>query len=105
MSSTAPWVLDVALGLAHLHEKSVVHGDLKADNILITPSLRACIADFGLSSIITSCSSLRFTNSSQKQGGTIRYQAPELHRGGDNNLRSDIYAFACVVYEVQLFPL
>ncbi|KAJ6536560.1 kinase-like domain-containing protein [Mycena vulgaris] len=94
-------ILDVALGLEHLHDKGVVHGDLKGDNIFITPSHRACIADFGLSSIITPISSLRFTNSSKRtQGGTIRYQAPELHQGRHNDLRSDIYAFACVVYEL-----
>ncbi|KAJ7606528.1 kinase-like domain-containing protein [Roridomyces roridus] len=94
-------VLDVALGLAHLHKKGVVHGDLKGDNIFITPSFRACIADFGLSFVITSCSSLQFTNSSKHtQGGAIRYQAPELHRGWNKDLRSDIYAFACVVHEM-----
>ncbi|KAJ7670959.1 kinase-like domain-containing protein [Mycena rosella] len=94
-------ILDVALGLEHLHENGVVHSDLKGDNIFITPSGRACIADFGLSSIITPISSIQFTNSSRyTQRGTIRYQAPELHRGGRNDLRSDIYAFACVVYEL-----
>ncbi|KAF8174662.1 kinase-like domain-containing protein, partial [Mycena galopus ATCC 62051] len=45
-------ILDVALGLEYLHKQKVVHGDLKGINILITPSRRACIADFGLSSII-----------------------------------------------------
>ncbi|KAJ7913692.1 kinase-like domain-containing protein [Mycena leptocephala] len=94
-------ILDVALGLEHLHAEGVVHGDLKGDNLFITPSRRACIADFGLCSIITSMSSIRFTNSSKRtQGGTIRYQAPELHRGGYNTQCSDIYGFACVVYEL-----
>ncbi|KAJ7606522.1 hypothetical protein FB45DRAFT_878363 [Roridomyces roridus] len=79
---------------------------MSQDNIFITPSFRACIADFGLSSIITPLSSIRFTNSSKRtQGVTIRYQAPELHRGGENDLRSDIYAFACVVYEVRAFEV
>ncbi|KAJ7622888.1 kinase-like domain-containing protein [Mycena polygramma] len=96
-----PFILDVALGLEHLHESGVVHGDLKGDNIFVTPLRRACIADFGLSSMIASESSFHFTNSSkQSQGGTIRYQAPELHRGGNNDLRSDIYGFACLVYEM-----
>ncbi|KAJ7231484.1 kinase-like domain-containing protein [Mycena rebaudengoi] len=94
-------ILDVALGLEHLHAKGVVHGDLKGDNIFVTPSRRACITDFGLSSIITLVSSIQFTNSSKPtQGGTIRYQAPELHRGGHSDLRSDIYAFAGVAYEL-----
>ncbi|KAJ7278643.1 hypothetical protein C8J57DRAFT_1059860, partial [Mycena rebaudengoi] len=70
-------------------------------NIFITPSRRVCIADFGLSSIINSVSSIQFTNSSKPtQGGTIRYQAPELHQGGHSDLHSDIYAFVGVAYEV-----
>ncbi|KAJ7915382.1 kinase-like domain-containing protein [Mycena leptocephala] len=95
------FILDVALGLEHLHDEGIVHGDLKADNIFVTPSLRACIADFGLSSIITTISSIQFTDSANRaRGGTVRYQAPELHQGGHNDLCSDIYAFACVTYEL-----
>ncbi|KAJ6466784.1 kinase-like domain-containing protein [Mycena sanguinolenta] len=93
-------ILDVALGLRYLHEKNVVHGDLKAINILVTPSRKACIADFGLSSI-ADIMTLRFTHSaSYVQGGTARYQAPELLRGESRHYSSDIYAFACVCYEI-----
>ncbi|KAJ7740622.1 kinase-like domain-containing protein [Mycena metata] len=94
-------ILDIALGLEHLHDTGVVHGDLKGDNIFVTPSERACIADFGLSSIISSASSIQFTDSRKPtQGGTIRYQAPELHEGEDNDTLSDVYAFAGVAYEI-----
>ncbi|KAJ7875245.1 kinase-like domain-containing protein, partial [Mycena leptocephala] len=96
-------ILDVALGLNYLHENNVVHGDLKAINILVTPSGRACIADFGLSSI-TNPMTFRFTHSTMQhgRGGTLRYQAPELF--GDetqNHFGSDVYAFACVCYEIM----
>ncbi|KAJ7125797.1 kinase-like domain-containing protein, partial [Mycena crocata] len=57
---------DVVLGLQHLHDRNIVHGDLKADNIFITPSMRPCIADFGLSSIISTVSSAQLTNSSKR---------------------------------------
>ncbi|KAF7377564.1 Protein kinase domain-containing protein [Mycena sanguinolenta] len=96
-------ILDVALGLQYLHEKKVVHGDLKGLNILVTPSHRACIADFGVSSIADSIT-VRFTHSTvTARAGTARYQAPELF-DMENPVKihygSDIYAFACVCYEI-----
>ncbi|KAJ6551288.1 kinase-like domain-containing protein, partial [Mycena capillaripes] len=94
-------ILDVALGLQYLHEQNVVHGDLKAINILVTPSRRACIADFGLSSIANAMT-LRFTHSTvYARGGTVRYQSPELLRGESQHFGSDVYAFACVCYEIM----
>ncbi|KAJ7029234.1 kinase-like domain-containing protein, partial [Mycena alexandri] len=94
-------ILDVAMGLEYLHDEHVVHGDLKGTNILITPSRRACIADFGLSTIADAVT-LRFTHSTRSaRGGTARYQAPELLLGEmQNHYGSDIYAFGCVAYEI-----
>jgi serine/threonine protein kinase len=46
---------------------------------------------------------LRFTHSTvSARGGTARYQAPELFRGEKAHFCSDVYAFACVCYEVRL---
>ncbi|KAJ7367154.1 hypothetical protein DFH08DRAFT_836665 [Mycena albidolilacea] len=94
-------ILDIALGLEYLHRELVVHGDLKASNILVTPSGRACIADFGLSSV-ASAMTMRFTHSTvSRKNGTMRWQAPELLRGENvNHFGSDMYAFACVCYEI-----
>ncbi|KAJ7267294.1 hypothetical protein C8J57DRAFT_363158 [Mycena rebaudengoi] len=94
-------ILDTSFGLEYLHHNHVVHGDLKAINILVTPSRRACIADFGLSSI-ADVMTLRFTHSTMiAKGGTTRWQAPELLSGEHpNHYGSDVYAFGCVCYEV-----
>ena len=73
-------------------------------NILVTPSRRACVADFGLASIADAMT-LRFTHSTSAsaRGGTARYQAPELiSTDNPNHFESDVYAFACVCYEVIL---
>ncbi|KAF7369138.1 Protein kinase domain-containing protein [Mycena venus] len=96
-------ILDVALGLKYLHENNIIHGDLKGPNILVTPSRRACIADFGVSSIANAIT-VRFTHSTitNARRGTTRYQAPELLCGeSENHFGSDVYAFACVCYEIM----
>ncbi|KAJ6581711.1 kinase-like domain-containing protein [Mycena capillaripes] len=94
-------ILDVAFGLEYLHVQKTVHGDLKGLNILVMPSGRACIADFGLS-IIVNTMTLRFaTSTSHARGGTARYQAPELFQEETpRTFESDIYGFACVCYEI-----
>ncbi|KAJ7621324.1 kinase-like domain-containing protein [Roridomyces roridus] len=95
------WILDIALGVEYLHKNRIVHGDLKAINILVTPSHRACIVDLGLSALAESIT-LRFTQTTTRvRGGTMRYQAPELLKSEkQNHYGSDVYAFAHVCYEI-----
>ncbi|KAJ6462155.1 kinase-like domain-containing protein, partial [Mycena sanguinolenta] len=92
-------ILDVALGLKHLHEKDVVHGYVV--NVFVTSSFRACMSDFGLASIAVGMSSTQLTNSSMRaRGGTLRSQAPEMLKVGHNDSESDVFALACVAYEL-----
>lgn len=79
---------------------------IRQPNILVDNSGRAQLADFGLSSV-TDPTILRWTSHSSavSQGGSTRWQAPELFEpeGEDlipNSKGSDIYAWACVCYEV-----
>ncbi|KAJ7050807.1 kinase-like domain-containing protein [Mycena amicta] len=103
MAERLSLILDVAFGLQYLHKEKIVHGDLKAFNVLVTPSKRGCIADFGLSTIANAVT-VAFTHSTAKaQAGTARYQAPELFQEEDPaqiHYGSDVYAFACVCYEI-----
>ncbi|GLB37955.1 putative protein tyrosine kinase [Lyophyllum shimeji] len=99
-------IFDVAKGLQYLHRNGIIHGDLKGANILIKESGRACIADFGISSI-SDREILSWTTHSAaaSKGGSVRWQAPELFDPeGDedihNTVASDIYAWSCVAYEI-----
>ncbi|KAF8157141.1 kinase-like domain-containing protein [Crassisporium funariophilum] len=98
-------VSDIAAGLEYLHGRDIVHGDLKGANILVTNSGRACISDFGLSTILDTAILHTMTSQSiNSYGGTIRWQAPELFDPLTEDPRpttaSDIYAYACVCYEI-----
>ncbi|KAG7091121.1 hypothetical protein E1B28_010175 [Marasmius oreades] len=91
---------DVSSGMTYLHENKIVHGDLKAVNIVVTSEGRACITDFGLSRIADS-SVLTNTNPTSHSGGTVRWLAPELLIGGQRSSKeSDMYAFGCLCYEI-----
>ncbi|KAF5349239.1 hypothetical protein D9756_009417 [Leucocoprinus leucothites] len=93
-------IRDIASGLKYLHTQNIVHGDLKGANVLVDSSGRACLADFGLSTIRDpEVLAITTSSSSSGCGGTIRWMAPELLGSQDtdepiNTKASDIYAFA-----------
>ncbi|TDL21451.1 kinase-like protein, partial [Rickenella mellea] len=99
---------DVVEGLRYLHEfePTVVHGDLKGGNIFVTPSQTACLADFGLTRFRDPQHSI-WESTTERPGGTIRWQAGELLIPGDDgkiarpSLESDIYSFGCVCLEIM----
>ncbi|KAG6919867.1 hypothetical protein DXG01_015575 [Tephrocybe rancida] len=99
---------DTAAGVVYLHTKGMVHGDIKAANVLVDRSGRAYLADFGLSNVDDS-RILRWASQSSaaSKGGTVRHQAPELHPADDsgpitvhNTKKTDVFAWGCFAYEV-----
>ncbi|KAG6909004.1 hypothetical protein DXG01_002390 [Tephrocybe rancida] len=98
---------DVVAGVEYLHANGVVHGDLKALNILVDRSGRACLSDFGLSGVADNEIRKWSTQSSAtSKGGTARWQAPELHDPDieyiHNTKESDIFAWASTLYEASI---
>ncbi|KAJ7651247.1 kinase-like domain-containing protein, partial [Roridomyces roridus] len=93
-------ILDIALGLEYLHKREIIHGDLK-NNILVTAASKACIADLGLCALGTTLSSFPEYRTQPCGCAALRYKAPELHDGERTDSRSDIYSFACLMYELM----
>ncbi|MEW9527785.1 protein kinase [Microbispora sp. NPDC049125] len=91
-----PLFAQIASALDAAHANGLVHRDVKPANILVTEADHVYLTDFGLTK---SSSAEAGLTSHGHFMGTPRYVAPEQIRGLQVDGRSDLYAFACVVYE------
>jgi tRNA A-37 threonylcarbamoyl transferase component Bud32 len=80
-------IREVGEGLVHAHQRCVVHGDIKPQNIMVTNAGEVRILDFGASS--SSPTSL-----------TPAYASCELLEGREPDPRDDLFSFACLTYEL-----
>ncbi|TVT98924.1 hypothetical protein EJB05_55737, partial [Eragrostis curvula] len=85
------YAADVARGLAYLHARSLVHGDVKARNVVVGADGRAKLADFGCA---------REAGSGRPIGGTPAFMAPEVARGEEQGPAADVWALGCTVVEM-----
>ena len=84
----------IADGLAAAHRLGIIHRDLKPDNILITPSGRPKIGDFGLAKRVQSSAE---TGPAQL-AGTPNFMAPEIFKGEQASPASDVFALGVCYY-------
>jgi hypothetical protein len=87
---------DIAEGLAYLHP-SVIHRDLKPQNILLDEEGRAKIADFGISRVKDPAKS--YLTQMTAENGTPMYMSPEQMNGGKVDEKVDVYALGCILNE------
>lgn len=99
-----PIIRGVALALEYGHQKRIVHCDLKPGNIFICKDGTVKVLDFGIARLIhptdTKSEDTIFDPAVCLHGLTPAYASLEMWKQADPDPRDDIYALACVTYEL-----
>ncbi|NWX24758.1 NEK11 kinase, partial [Aegotheles bennettii] len=88
------WFIQLLLGVNYMHERWILHRDLKAKNIFLKNNLLK-IGDFGVSCLLMGSCDLATTFT-----GTPYYMSPEALKHQGYNTKSDIWSLGCILYEM-----
>lgn len=97
------WGTQIASALDHAHRRGVIHRDLKASNVAVTPDGQVKVLDFGLSRRVdpaAGSTSPAAILSDASVAGTLTHIAPEVLRGQPVDARSDLWALGVMLYEM-----
>jgi formylglycine-generating enzyme required for sulfatase activity/predicted Ser/Thr protein kinase len=93
----------IANGLTFAHRNGIVHGDLKPANVIVTDNGDVKIVDFGVARVMTRSTGSAAANGDDRPRLSALappYASPEMLAGGKPDPRDDVYALACVAYEL-----
>ena len=111
LKQAVSYASQIAAALAAAHDAGIIHRDIKPGNILVAKSGTVKVLDFGLAKL-TKWGSLNETDSTVTGGpasvktkcgevlGTISYMSPEQAEGKPVDVRSDVFSFGVVLYEM-----
>uniref|UniRef100_A0A6I8NUS0 non-specific serine/threonine protein kinase n=1 Tax=Ornithorhynchus anatinus TaxID=9258 RepID=A0A6I8NUS0_ORNAN len=90
------WFVQISLGLKHIHDRKILHRDIKAQNIFLSHNgMVAKLGDFGIARVLNNTMELARTCV-----GTPYYLSPEICQNKPYNNKTDIWSLGCVLYEL-----
>ncbi len=91
------FTLQILYGLSHAHARSIIHRDIKPQNVMILRDGTLKVTDFGIARI---SGVNEPTSNNGNAYGSVHYIAPEQAQGGDVDGRADIYSVGVMLYEM-----
>ncbi|XP_014858173.1 PREDICTED: serine/threonine-protein kinase Nek5 isoform X2 [Poecilia mexicana] len=90
------WFIQICLGLKHIHDRKILHRDIKSQNIFLTSGgMKVKLGDFGIARILNNTLEMARTCV-----GTPYYLSPEICESRPYNNKTDIWSLGCVLYEL-----
>uniref|UniRef100_A0A803YHS3 NIMA related kinase 3 n=1 Tax=Meleagris gallopavo TaxID=9103 RepID=A0A803YHS3_MELGA len=89
------WFVQMCLGVKHIHDKRVLHRDIKSKNVFLTQNGKVKLGDFGSARLLAHPMSYACT-----YVGTPYYVPPEIWESMPYNNKSDIWSLGCILYEL-----
>ncbi|KFQ95427.1 Serine/threonine-protein kinase Nek3, partial [Nipponia nippon] len=89
------WFVQMCLGVKHIHDKRVLHRDIKSKNVFLTQNGKVKLGDFGSARLLAHPVSYACT-----YVGTPYYVPPEIWESMPYNNKSDIWSLGCILYEL-----
>lgn len=98
------FAIQIAAALDHAHQHGIIHRDLKSSNVVVDTAGRAIVLDFGLATRVAGAAAPPSTDSTAANceafAGTLSHMAPEILRGETAGVRSDIWAFGVLLFQL-----
>ena len=91
---TLHFITQIMRGLSHAHSRSLIHRDIKPQNIMVLRDGTVKVTDFGIACLSNG------SNPSNEAIGSVHYISPEQAKGDYTDNRSDIYSAGVVLYEM-----
>ncbi|XP_037656047.1 serine/threonine-protein kinase Nek5 isoform X2 [Choloepus didactylus] len=90
------WFVQISLGLKHIHDRKILHRDIKTQNIFLSKNgTVAKLGDFGIARVLNNSMELARTCI-----GTPYYLSPEICQNKPYNNKTDMWSLGCVLYEL-----
>lgn len=89
------WFTQICLGLKHVHDRKILHRDIKCQNVFLTKSNIIKLGDFGIARVLK-----HTVEVAKSMVGTPYYLSPEIIESRPYSFKSDIWSLGVMLYEL-----
>jgi NIMA (never in mitosis gene a)-related kinase len=94
-SQILDWFTQMCLGMKHVHDRKIIHRDLKGANVFLTKKGIVKIGDFGIAKVLS-----HTVQKARTMVGTPYYLSPEIIQSKPYNNKTDVWSLGVMLYEL-----